>query len=170
MAAILAAVVVAAVTGWYPYAKLSPSRPSATLRSGETADLAGVRYRLDRFVVATSLPADDPKDPQVTGPAGSTLVLVVVSQTVVDRTVRLDEHFCTATLTDEVGTVWETDSDVTSLIARPAAYGCADSDSAPLRYDVPRETGFSFVVPTGAGNHLAARLTITDGPTLALQP
>lgn len=168
--AVGAALVVAGLTGWYPYAKLAPATPAATLRPGQSADLDGVTYRLDRFVVASSLPPDDPTDKPVVGPAGSTLVLVVVGETVHDRSVTLDELFCDATLTDDAGTVWATDSDVTSLIARPAAYGCGDTESAPLRYDVPRETGFSFVVPTRAVGHLSARLAVTDGPTLALVP
>ncbi len=168
-AAVLAALAVAAVSGWYPYAKLAPAAPSATLRPGESAELDGVRYRLERFVVAPSLPADDPEDPPVPGPDGSALVLVVVSQTVLDRSVRLDEHYCDATLVDG-STVWETDSDVTSLVARPAAFGCSDSDDAPLRYDVPRETGFTFLVPADAGSRVSGRLRVTDGPTLALVP
>jgi len=167
--AVLAALVVALVSGWYPYAALAPAAPAATLHLGESAELDGVRYRLDRFVVAPALPAQDADDPAVAGPAGSALVLVVVTQTVLDRSVHLDAHFCDATLTDG-STVWETDSDVTSLAARPAALGCADSDTAPLRYDVPRETGFTFLVPATAGARVSGRLSVTDGPTLALLP
>ena len=169
--ALAAAIAVAGVTGWYPYAALTPDAPSVTLRPGQQAELAGARYSLEEFVVDRSLPADDPKDPPVTGPAGSTLVLVVVGQTVLDPSVDLETRVCTATLTDGTGgTVWQTDSDVTSLVARPAAYGCDDSDSAPLRYGEARRTGFSFVVPTSAAGHLSARLAIKGGPTLALEP
>ena len=166
-----AALVVAGVTGWYPYAKLTPGTSAASLRPGETAELDGVRYQLDRFVVATSLPAEDPKDPPVQGPPGSAVVLVVVNETVLDRSIRLDEHFCDTTLVDDAGTtVWQTDSDFTSLAARPAAYGCAGGGDAPLDYDVPLPIGFTFVVPEGAVGRLAAKLEVTKGPTLTLRP
>jgi len=166
-----AALIVAGLTGWYPYANLTPGRPAATLQPGASAEVEGVRYRLDRFVVATSLPAEDPKDPPVVGPAGSALVLVVVNQTVLDRSVRLDEHLCDMTLVDDDGAnEWWVDSDYTTLAARPAGYGCADSDEAPLRYGVGQDTGFSFAVPADAVGHLSARLQVSHGPTLALRP
>ncbi|HEY0237192.1 MAG TPA: hypothetical protein VGC37_00970 [Friedmanniella sp.] len=166
-----AALVVAAVTGWYPYAKLTPGAPAATIGPGASAELAGVRYQLERFVVAGSLPAEDPKDPPVQGPPGSAVVLVVVNQTVLDRSVRLDDHFCDTTLVDDAGTtVWQTDSDFTTLAARPAAYGCGGSSDSPLAYDAPLQMGFTFVVPADAVGHLSARLQVVDGPTLALRP
>ena len=165
-----AALLVAGVSGWYPYANLTPGRPVATLRLGASAEVEGVRYRLDRFVVAPTLPPEDPKDPPVVGPAGSVLVLVVVEQTVLDRSVRIDEHFCDTTLVDDGTNEWPVDSDFTSLIARPASHGCADTDDAPLRYDVPQDTGFSFAVPADAVGHLSARLHVSHGPTLALRP
>jgi len=166
-----AALLVAGVSGWYPYANLTPGRPVVTLRLGASAEVEGVRYRLDRFVVATTLPAEDPADPPVMGPAGSALVLVVVNQTVLDHSVRLDEHFCDMTLVDDDGTnEWWVDSDYTTLAARPAGYGCADTDDAPLRYDVAQDTGFSFAVPADAVGHLSARLHVSHGPTLALRP
>ena len=166
-----AALVVAGVTGWYPYAKLTPGASAASLRPGETAELDGVRYQLDRFVVAASLPAEDPKDPPVQGPPGSAVVLVVVNQTVLDRSIELEEHFCDTTLVDDAGTtVWQTDSDFTSLAARPAAYGCAGGGDVPLAYDVPLPIGFTFVVPSDAVGHLAAELEVTKGPTLTLRP
>jgi hypothetical protein len=166
-----AALLVAGVSGWYPYANLTPGRPVVTLRLGASAEVEGVRYRLDRFVVAPTLPPEDPKDPPVVGPAGSALVLVVVEQTVLDRSVRLDEHFCDTSLVDDEGTnEWPVDSDFTSQIARPPSYGCSDSDRNPLRYDVPRDTGFSFAVPADAVGHLSALLHVSHGPTLALRP
>ncbi|SEQ39554.1 hypothetical protein [Microlunatus flavus] len=166
-----AALVVAGVTGWYPYAQLSPHVPAVTLRPGAEAELAGVRYRLERFEVAPTLPAKDPKDPPAQGPPGSLLVLVVVSQTVLDRSVALDEHYCDATLTEDDGaTVWQTDSDFTTLAARPASFGCAGTEESPLRYDVAHETGFSFVVPAAAAGHLSARMAVRDGPTVAFEP
>jgi hypothetical protein len=168
---VAAALVVAAVTGWYPYARLTPGTSSATLRPGASAELDGVRYQLDRFVVAGSLPAQDPTDPPVHGPEGSSVVLVVVAQTVLDRSVRLDEQSCDTMLVDDAGTtVWPTDLDFTSLAARPASYGCAGSEKSPLRYDVPRQTGFTFVVPDAVVGHLSARLHVVDGPTLTLRP
>jgi hypothetical protein len=164
------ALIVAGVSGWYPYAQLAPGRPEAVLRPGAHAEVDGVRYGLDRFEVAASLPAQDPKDPPVRGPEGSVLVLVVVTQTVLDRGVTLDDHFCDATLVDAAGsTVWQTDSDFTSLAARPAAYGCAGSGDAPLRYDQPQQVGFSFVVPAAEAEGVEARLQVSDGPTLALR-
>jgi hypothetical protein len=169
--AAVAALLVAAATGWYPYAKLSPAAADATVRPGESVQLAGVRYRLDAFTVAASLPAEQRGDPAVAGPAGSVLVLVVLRETVLDHTVRLDELTCDVTLTDDAGTVWSTDSDFTSQLARPAAYGCADTPTNPLRYDVERATGFSFVVPADRAGHLAARLELGGkGPTLVLRP
>lgn len=169
--AAVAALLVAAATGWYPYAKLSPAAADATVRPGESVRLAGVRYRLDAFTVSPSLPAEQRGDPAVAGPAGSVLVLVVIRETVLDHTVRLDELTCDATLTDDAGTVWSTDSDFTSQLARPAAYGCGDTPSNPLRYDVERATGFSFVVPADRAGHLAARLQLGGkGPTLVLRP
>lgn len=169
--AALAALLVAAATGWYPYAKLSPAAADATVRPGETVQLEGVRYRLDAFTVAPSLPAEQHGDPAVSGPDGSVLVLVVLSETVLDHTVGLDDLTCDATLTDDAGSTWSTDSDFTSQLARPAAYGCADTPSHPLRYDVERATGFSFVVPADRAGHLAARLQLGEGgPTLLLRP
>ena len=165
------ALVVAGVSGWYPYAKLTPDRPEATLRPGASVEIAGVRYGLDRFEVAATLPAEDPEDPPVRGPEGSVLVLVVITQTVLDRAVPLDDHFCDTTLVDDTArTEWRTDSDFTSLAARPAAYGCAGSSDEPLRYDSPQQVGFTFVVPAAAAGHVTARLEVTGGPTLALQP
>jgi hypothetical protein len=169
--AALAALLVAAGTGWYPYARLSPAAADATVRPGESAQLGGVRYRLDAFTVASSLPAEQRGDPPVTGPPGSVLVLVVIRQTVLDHGLRLDELTCDTTLTDDAGTVWQTDSDFTSSLARPAAYGCGDTPSNPLRHDVERATGFSFVVPADRVGHLSARLQVGGGgPTLVLRP
>ena len=169
--AALVALLVAGATGWYPYAKLSPAAADATLRPGDSAEVGGVRYRLDTFSVAPSLPAEERGDPAVSGPAGSVLVLVVVSETVLDHGLALDELTCEATLTDDAGTVWRTDSDFTSALARPAAYGCGDTSSSPLRHDVERPAGFSFVVPTDRVGHLAARLQLGgEGPTLLLRP
>lgn len=168
------ALLVAVGTGWSPYARLAPGAVDATLRPGQDAELAGVRYRLDSFVVAGTLPAQEKGDPPVQGPPGSVLVLVVVSQTVRDHRVALDEHFCDVTLTDGPGrsaTVWQTDSDVTSLVARPAALGCGDSPSNPLRYDSARPMGFSFVVPADRAGQVLARLQVSGGgPALALRP
>ncbi len=175
VAALAAALLCAIGTGYYPYARLRPGAVEAHLHVGQNAELAGVRYRLDAFDVAPALPAEDPADPPVSGPAGSVLVLVVVSQTVLSQQVGLDTHTCEVTVEAEPGsasaTRWRTESDVTALIRRPPAYGCGDTPSNPLAYGVPRAMGFSFVIPADRAGAVLARLQVGDhGPALALRP
>lgn len=174
LVALLLAVGCAVGTGFYAYAKRTPARPQSILTPGQTVEAHGVRYRLDSFTVADSLPAEDKGDPPVRGPAGSVLVLIIVTQTVVDRAVRLDEHLCEATLMSDTGrpaTIWRPESDVTFALRRPEALGCGDSSSLPLAYDVPRPMGFSFVIPATAAGAVSGRLSSDDDSVLiALRP
>jgi hypothetical protein len=162
-------------TGFYSYAKLTPAGPQHTLTIGESVEVHGVRYRLDSFTEAESLPGEKDDDPPVRGPAGSLIVLIVISQTIVDRTVRLDEHFCDATLVADLGagpaTVWKPESDVTFALRRPAALGCGDTSDNPLSYGVERPMGFSFVIPAAAAGAVSGRLsTDDDSVVIAFRP
>ena len=164
--ALVLAVGCALGTGYYPYLKRTPAQPQQTVSPGQSAEAHGVRYRLDSFTVAESLPAEEKDDPPVRGPAGSFIVLIVITQTVIDRSVRLDEHFCDATLVADGGggpaTVWKPESDVTFALRRPAALGCGDTSDNPLRYDEARPMGFSFVIPAAAVGAVSGRLSTDD--------
>lgn len=173
--ALLLAVGCALGTGYYSFARLSPTQAEYALRPGEAVEAGGVRYRLDSFTVADELPAEETDDPPVRGPAGSKVVLVVVSQTVLDRSVVLDDHLCEMILVAEPGGVnaitWRTESDVTFALRRPEALSCGDSGDQPLDYDVERPVGFSFVIPAGSAGSVFGRLSIDDDETvIALRP
>lgn len=175
LVALLLAIGCALGTGYYSFARLTPTGADYSLRPGESVEAGGVRYRLDSFGVADSLPAEEADDPPVRGPAGSKVVLVVVSQTVLDRSVALDEHYCEMILVAEPGganaTTWRTDSDVTFALRRPEALSCGDSDDQPLDYDVERPVGFSFVIPAGSAGSMFGRLSADDDETvIALRP
>lgn len=170
LVALLLAVGCALGTGYYSFARLSPTRAASALRPGESVEAGGVRYRLDSFTVADELPAEEAGDPPVRGPAGSKVVLVVVSQTVVDRSVVLDKHLCEMILVAEPGgptaTTWRPESDVTFALRRPEALSCGDSKDQPLRYDVERPVGFSFVIPAGSAASVFGRLSSDEGRTV----
>lgn len=175
LVALVLAVGCALGTGYYSFARLTPTRAHHALRPGESVAAGGVRYRLDSFAVADSLPAEKADDPPVRGPAGSKVVLIVVSQTVFDRSVALDQHRCEMVLVAEPGgpnaTTWRTESDVTFALRRPEALGCGGSDDQPLDYDVESAVGFSFVIPAGSAASVFGRLSVGEDQTvIALRP
>lgn len=168
--ALVVAIGCALGTGFFAYAQLTPARPQHVLTPGQSVEVDGVRFRLDSFSVAETLPAQEAADPPVRGPAGTMIVLVVVSQTVTSRSVRLDEHFCDVTLVAEPSgarsPVWKPETDFTYGLRRPTALGCGDTSSNPLAYDLERPMGFSFVVPATAAGDVAGELSTDDGRTV----
>ena len=173
--ALLMALGCATGTGYYAYARHTPAQPQHTLTPGQSVEAKGVRYRLDSFTVAESLPAEEKDDPPVRGPAGSEIVLLIITQTVVDHAVRLDEHTCDATLVADGGhgpaTVWRPELDITFALRRPEALGCGDTSSNPLAYGVDRQIGYSFVVPASVTGDVSGRLSSEDDSVvIALRP
>jgi hypothetical protein len=130
---------------------------TSTARVGEAAVLGGTTVVVDAVTTEAG-------DPDVAGPAGSVLVLVVFTQRV-DATVDLERHFCTSTLVADDGSVWDTDDELGYRLRRPEASTCGDDTSDPIRPGEPRQIGASFLIPARYADQVRWRLSLEDDRT-----
>ena len=137
---------------------------TSTARVGETAVLGGTTVVVDAVTTAAALPAAEAGDPDVAGPAGSVLVLVVFTQRV-DASVDLERHFCTSTLVADDGSVWDPDDELGYRLRRPEASTCGDDTSDPIRPGEPRQIGASFLIPARYADQVRWRLSLEDDRT-----
>ena len=128
---------------------------------GEPVVLGGTEVAATTITVAPALPAAEPGDADVRGPAGSVFVLVVFRHQV-DATVDRERHSCTSTLVADDGTVWEPDDVYGYRLRRPEAMTCGDSGSSPLRPGVERQIGASFLIPARYADQVRWRLSVDD--------
>jgi len=162
-AALLLALVAAGTQGVLATRDATPPMTS-TAGVGETAVLGGTSVVVDSLTTAAALPAAEAGAPDVTGPAGSVLVLVVFTQRV-DAGVDLERHFCTSTLVADDGSVWDTDDELGYRLRRPKASTCGDDPSDPLRSGEPRQIGASFLIPARYADQVRWRLSLDDDRT-----
>lgn len=136
--------------------------PTVVAEPGRAVTVSGVKYRLESFEVAETMPDVLTAGEQVYAMGGATLVVAVFSEVVVDTDKNLEDHFCDLSLSVPDGRRWST-SDLAYKLTTESA-SCRGSEDNRLQPGQPLRVAGVFEVPQSIADRVVLRVRLsTDG-------